>query len=219
MADQAQDAGASDNIVTPAAPVVQVPDKPRVQASELPPEALKARLEAAEASGQRKLLESLGIKEAAELKTLIDEKHKRDEAAKSLEQRAAEQATALEAERARGAALIATIKARADVEIAALTDAQRAAVAAIAGDDASKQLAAIDALKPTWGSQSAPAVQAPSAPAAQSTTTPRASAPAEAGTVAMADARATFERLKVENPFAAAQFARRHAGSLFAGNK
>lgn len=211
MADEAQ------GTVAPAVPAETPAEKPRVRADELPPDALKARLEQAKATGQRELLESLGVKSPDEIKALVDERRHREEAQKTLEQRAAEQATALKAEQARADAYLATISSRANVELAALSDAQRAAVKALAGEDPAAALKAIDALKPTWASAAvAPEAptSAPPPPPVQTSTAPRPNAPPEAGVIAQADVRATYESLKKTNPFQAAAFAVRNAGSL-----
>jgi hypothetical protein len=54
----------------------------------------------------------------------------------------------------------------------------------------------------------------PAAPVARSTS-PAPTAPADAGTAAIADHRAEHERLRKINPFAAASYGLRHAADVF----
>lgn len=156
---------------------------------------LAARLE----RERKALLNGLGVQSEADAKTALAAYKQAQEAAKSEAQRTAEKLAALEAQAASltaaNAQQQAVIAARAALELAALTDAQRAAVAAIAGEDVGKQLLAIDHLKPTWAA--APATPAPSKPAipAPANTSPQALPGAGAVPGAPADHLADWKSL------------------------
>jgi hypothetical protein len=87
-------------------------------------------------------------------------------------------------------------------------------VTAIAGDDPSARLRAIDALKPTWAAPQADAAGAPVA-TVPATTAPRPTAPSETAAPAITDHRAEYDRLEQQNPFAAAAYAARHPREIF----
>jgi hypothetical protein len=127
----------------------------------------------------------------------------------------------------RATALEQTVKARADLELAGLTDVQRAAVAAVAGDDSARVLSAIDALKPTWGSAPAtqtvatpvvapttPVAPAPVAPAPAATTSPPPTAPGSA-TGSPPNRKAEYEALKKTSGVAAAAYLNRYERDIY----
>lgn len=207
-------------VETQAAPVAA----PATETStvSIPREAFNERLARERAAGTRELLESIGIKDPATLKTIVEEHSKRLEGQKTIEERAASTATALEAERTEKAGLLKVVTDRAALEFNLLSPAQKTAVVALAGDDPARRLSAIDALWPTWAAQesqqaaSATAV-VPVVPAtpAQRDTAARPTAPTEAATTAVTDHKSEWERLQKTNPFAAASYAIRHAGQIF----
>lgn len=95
----------------------------------------------------------------------------------------------------------------AKAQMGALTEAQQAAVSAVAGEDAAKQLKTIEALRPTWAGAAAPA-------AAVATKAPDTAhgrtAPNSAGSVAETDHKAFYETLEQSNPILAARYALVH---------
>lgn len=205
---------------SPASPVATAPAAPTGQ---LPPAEepnwFKPRVEQAKRSGANEVLGKLGVKDAEEAKALIDKAKAAEEAAKTELQKAQEKAKALEAQAARASDLEKTVKARADVELAALTEAQKAAVVAVAGDDPARTLSTIDALKPTWVTAPATAVApAPMAtaqpalpaatptPVAPATTSPPPNAPGGSPIASPPDRKAEYAALKAKNPHAAAVY-------------
>jgi len=106
--------------------------------------------------------------------------------------------------------LEATITARATREMGALTQAQQAAVTAIAGNDAAAQLRAIDALAPTWA---APAPgQAPPAPPipAPGQSAPVNPNPPPPNPNPQPNVQATYADLQRRNPVQAANYLLMH---------
>lgn len=209
--------------VAPPAPAVPEHHEDEVK---LPRSAFNERISSARSAERAALLKELGITDPAEVRSLLAEKHAREEATKSAEQRAAEKEAALVAERQRVESLLATVRARSEVEMGALTDAQKQAVLAIAGDDPAKRLAAIDALLPTWKTAAPVAVPAPVTPPAPvappappppappATTAPARGAPPDGQTV-IVDHKAEYERLREINPFVAAQYANSHPTDIY----
>jgi hypothetical protein len=91
------------------------------------------------------------------------------------------------------AAVTSTVKSR----MATLTDAQRSAVVAVAGDDPARQLKTIEALAATWTATTAPRDSAPGP-----------SMPRDGAVVGSAPtSRETFEQLRASNPVLAARYA------------
>ncbi len=216
MADDLQGTAAPETKTeTPAAPTVE---KPRVQAAELPPEALKARLDSAKDAARRELLADLGVSDPRDVKAALEELKKRQDAERSELERATGRVKELEARAEKATAYEVVIAGRASAEMAGLDDRAKAFVTAEAGDDPAKQLATIDRLRASGlMTVATPAPVAPPAtpPAAPVNTAPRPNAPAEAGAAVVTDVRATYKRLNSENPFAAAAFAQSNAASLF----
>lgn len=91
-------------------------------------------------------------------------------------------------------------------QLAALTEEQRTAVAAVAGDDPALQLKTISALRPTWASAAAPAATAQ--PAAPKDTATAPSAPKDGVTTqSPPDLKAMHADYQKTNPVFAARFA------------
>ena len=215
MADDAQGTVApavNDQTQTPAAP-----EKPRVQADALPPEALKARLDAAKETARREMLAELGASDPKDVKASLAELKKRQDAERSEVERLTAQAKDLEAKAARADALSAVIAGRASAELGALGEQERAFVTAEAGDDPARQLATIDRMRASGLLKTAAPAVAPAAPVAPvvRSTSPAPTAPTDAETAALADHRAEHERLRKINPFAAAAYGIRHAADVF----
>lgn len=178
----------------------------------------KSAAKEAEAAARKAMLAELGVDDPAVLKKLADEEKKRAEERKSLEQRVAERETALKAKDDRNRELEESVKSYAEMQLAGLTEQQKAAVLAVAGSDPPKQLKAIEALRPTWsivapnaqapqGSQAAtgsdstnqtnaapPVVQPPAVKPA-SATAPAPNAPPPAGAPVVPNHLETYEKL------------------------
>jgi hypothetical protein len=212
-----------------AAVVAAPPAAPTATATQDGPPAtepnwFKPRVEQAKRSGANEVFAKLGVKDADEAKALVDKAKAADEAVKTELQKAQEKAKSADSYAVRIAELEKTVKARVDVELAALTEQQRTAVAALAGDDPSKTLAAIDALKPTWvttpAAVVAPAVVAPPAtpvvaPAAPATTSPPPNAPGGSPNTSPPDRKAEYAALKAKNPHAAALYLNKHSAEIY----
>jgi len=199
----------------PAAPPPVTPPAPQgasVAPGGDPPPWLNDRIAQAKKNAEAETLKALGVTNIDEAKAAVDAAKAAADAKKTAEQRAAELDTQLKAEREKSAGYETTIKARAAAELATLTPEQKAAVTAISGDDAAKQLSTIDSLRPTWA-KPAGAPQPPPVPPPASTSQ-AGGAPPPTTTVAK-DKKATLESLEKQNPMAAATFALRNAGELY----
>lgn len=193
----------SDVTVTPDAPAINVPEKSPAPApapvgkseADGKPEWLDARLE----RERSKLLKDLGVQSIDDAKKILAEHAAKAEAEKSTAQKAAELETSLKATKAEKESLAAALGEYAKAQMGALTEAQRSAVAAVAGDDPALQLKTINALRPTWASAAAPAAPADTAP-------PPA-APKGGPVSEPPDAKAIHEELKKTNPVLAARYA------------
>lgn len=221
MTTEAQGTSATVTIEQTTAPA---PDKPRVKADELPPDALKARLEAEAEKTRRAVLAELGVTDTKDAKAALDELKKRRDAEKTEQERLTARVAELEAQAARAGALSTIIAGRAASELGALSDKTRAYVTAEAGDDPARQLATIDRMRASGlldaapvAPPAAPAPAPPATPAAPAVrdTLPSRGAPADAATGATVDHRAEWERLQKINPIAAAAYGNRYAADVF----
>jgi translation initiation factor IF-2 len=134
-----------------------------------------------------------------------------EESQKSELQKLNERIAALEPTAKKAADYEQVIAKHADAELAKLTDEQRAAVLAIAGDDKARALSTVEALRPTWV-KAAPAAPAPPPPPAN---TAAATAAPTGGLVPTVNHKATWEALKATNPMYAAQYLRAHSADIF----
>ena len=205
----------------PAAPAAPAPPPPSAGAppAEEPPW-FKPRLEQARRSAEQGLLQRLGFASEAEAKTAREAATAAANANKTAEQRAAEQAAELASAKARAERAEAANVARAARELAALTPERRAAVEALAGSDATAQLATLDALLPTWAVQTAtPAATAATTTTATTaptaTTSPPATAPGGAPNTSPTDHKARYAELKRTNPGAAAVYLNAHEHEIY----
>lgn len=218
-----QDAEQTPPAAPPAAQQAAV-ESPKVSTNDLPPEALSQRLtrerEKATKEARSQLLQELGVTDPTEAKTAIEAAAARREAEKTQ----AEKLAALEAKHAtaetRKSQLESIISQRYETESARLTEAQRAAVTAIAGDDKALALRTIDTLSATWAATQpvAPpaatqAITHPAAPAAQDTA-PGKTAPPE-GKTSPPDHKAVWQAMNKTNPFRAGEYLRRHRADIF----
>jgi hypothetical protein len=197
-------------VVTPGEPVVNVDSSaqqkpetaPETQKNSKEPDWLPARLEQA----RRSILKDLGVDDVEAAKAAITAAKAADEQKKSEAQKAAEFATLNKTLQASLDATTQALGTYAKAQMAGLSDAQRAAVAAVAGDDAAKQLSTIDALRPTWASAAAPAATAtPSAPVTD--TAPNRGMPKDGGGHSPPDHSAVWAELQKTNPVLAARYA------------
>lgn len=189
-----------DPAATPAAPAAASAGK-QSTAPEGEPAWLGPRLERERA----KVLKDLGIESPEEAKKAIDAARAAAEAQKSDAQKRGELESTLKAERAAKQEMAAALDAYAKSQMGALTEAQRNAVAAVAGEDPAKQLKTIEALKPTWAGAAAPA--APAAPPPVRDTAPAPAAPKDGAPSPPPDAKAIHEELQKSNPILAARYA------------
>lgn len=181
---------------TTSKPLAAPPAAPSAPASEGKPPWLDARLDQARQS----LLKELGFESVEAGKKAATDLHAKLEAEKSDAQKRGELEASLKQERDRSQAMSATLGAYAKGQLSTLTEAQRNAVTAVAGEDPAKQLQTIEALRPTWATTSAPA-------APPKDTAPAPAAPKDGNVSAPPDQQAQHDELKKTNPVLAARFA------------
>lgn len=202
---------ATETVADTAAPAVETVPIAST-AKEESPNWLPMRLEQAKRSALTEAHKTLGVESLDQAKALIEKARTLEEQSKSDIQKLTERLSALEPVAAKTAALQERLERQADAALASLTEAQRAAVLAIAKDDKTAALDTIEALRPTWAAM-APAPPAP-LPAPAKTTAATAAPPAIAPT-AVTNHRATYDALKAENPLAAAQYLNAYAKQIF----
>jgi hypothetical protein len=198
----------SDQIIaTPVAAPVVVDPKPVVtqapSATETEkPHWLPARLE----RERQQVLKDLGVESVEDAKKAIAELTAKRDAEKTAAQKAAELETSLKASSARTQEMTEALNAFASSQLGSLTEEQRSAVLAVAGDDPAKQLKAVAALTPTWKAAAPPPAAKPA------DTAPAPAAPKDGGTptAGMSDLKAKYEQLQKDNPIVAARYALTH---------
>lgn len=196
----------TDPPVAPAQPVAAPPpEQPLLNSQQL-----NDRIAQAKRSEREAVLRELGVSSPDEVKAALAAKKAADDANKSAAEKAADLARQLEASTSKAAALELAVKERASLELASLTDAQRAAVQAVAGDDAASQLRAIDKLKPTWAAAPKPL------PAPASTSAAPAAPPSKDAPAADVDHSAVYDALKKSNPMMAADYQDRYGAQITA---
>jgi hypothetical protein len=199
MSEQGTAAPAAAQETPAPAPQAQ-PQAAVTPATEADPAWLPGRLERAQEAGKKAILAELGIEDPEKAKAFIKAGQEAEDQKKSLADKLAEQATEAEKLRGREARLSGIVSAQAQAQMSALSDEQRAAVKAIAGDDPGEQLRAVTALAPTWKVQSAQ-------PVAPATTSPPPAAPPGTSAGSPPDHKAVHQRLLETNPIAAARYA------------
>jgi len=164
----------------PAAPTPAAPAAAPAQADDKEPHWLSGRLDRA----KKELLKELGVEDVKDAKAALAAFKADQEAKKSDLQKAQERAASLETAAKERDLYKTHVEASSKASLAALTEAQRAAVTRLAGDDPLRIADAIDVLRPTWaaaapaGTTGAPAPVAPPPPApAPANTAPPAGAP------------------------------------------
>jgi hypothetical protein len=189
------------------------------------PSWFKPRIDQAKRSGKTEVLSALGVKDEAEAKALLDKARAVEEAAKTELQKAKEKADGFETRAKRADALEAAVKSQSDIELASLTEAQRAIVADIIGDDPATIVQKLPKLKASWATAAPAAAQAaaqvvaaPLAPAAPlpapATTSPPPNAPG-GSTVATPDHKAEYVALKAKNPHQAALYLNAYSDKIY----
>jgi hypothetical protein len=149
-----------------------------------------------------KVLRALGVETEEDAKAALADLQKRQDAEKTELQRLQEQVAALQGVTTERDALLTVVGQRAANELATLSDEQREAVQALAGDDPHKQLHAIETLRKTWAKPPGGNGEPVPAPA---TTTPTSPAPT-APTASAEDHLGEWERLQSNDPFGAAHY-------------
>lgn len=205
------DTAASGTIASaaPALPTISLPSLPALP-SQSEPDWLPKRLEQAKRSAADEMLKALGLDSLDAAKAVITKAKELEDSKKSEIQRLQEEKSKLEPEAKRATDLAAVVAKYADAELAKLTEEQRAAVAAIAGDDKARTLATVEALRPTW-IKAAPIPVQPPTPA---TTAASTAAPAGAA-IPTLNHKATWESLKQSNPMLAAHYLVAHAADIY----
>jgi hypothetical protein len=184
------------NVPAPAATQANPDEPPAVD-----PKWLGERLKRATAQH----LKSLGFESEEDAKAALEARRVAAEAAKTTEQKLLEAQQAhkkLERQLAERDELVAKTAA---AKLAALTDAQRAAIEATAGKDPLLQLSMIEAFAPTWAAQAA----APAAPGAPAASRPAHTAAPAAPPPVPGAPKTDFDKwidLKATDPVAASLF-------------
>jgi hypothetical protein len=197
--------------VTP--PVASAPKPATPQPGDEEQPWFKERLSRAEQQAREKLLTELGVKDPEKAKAAILAAAKAEEDAKTTGEKlgtATKRVEELEAEAAELRGTVATVAAG---RLAALTEDQRKAVVDLAGDDASAQIIAINALEPTWAAASTPKPAATTAKK-PATTAPTPNAP-PTETTSPPDHKAIHAQLKKTNPHAAAVYLNAHHSQIY----
>lgn len=177
-------------------------DEPEAPKKE--PSWLKSRLDRERDAATRAALRELGMDDLTAAKEQLSAFKALQESKLSEEERLRQKLSELDATKAELAEYRAAVDAQAVEAMAALTDTQKAAVLAIAGDSPHKQIRAIAALKTTWVE-----VQ-PTKPIAP----PLSTAPASKAPTPTADAPTSvllkYEALEQQHPARAAYFYLKH---------
>lgn len=220
-------------VAPPAAPIAPPAPPPTAPAVDTePPEGnepawAKTRLTRAEQKGRASLLRDLGVEDPEVLKQALADRNARIEAEKTAAQKAADEKARADKLAAERDELHAAVVVQATSELARLTEAQRAAVVDLAGDNPAKQITTIAKLRPTWAAAPPPSNTAP--PATAQTEPPKpAPLPPPANTAPAGNAPpprapestdhlAVFESIK--NPITQAAYYERNKNAIEAARK
>ena len=216
---------------TPSPPLAAASQPATPPAPEKDPNWLNERIARAQKNAQAALLKDLGLESIDDAKAAVNDLKAKREAEKTTAQKAAEYENKLKAVTAQNESLSTAVATYAAAQMGTLSDPQKAAVVAIAGEDPAKQLTTIEALRPTWkttapagtdassastqqtapGGAPAPALApAPGTAAPQprpADTAPAPNAPKDTTTTPLTDPKAVYAELKKTNPVIAARFA------------
>ena len=190
--------------------------KPQVQADALPPDALKARLDAAKATGRAEVLRDLGVTDTEQLKTALASITAAAEAKKSDAEKIAGHLAELERTRASLTDATAAVASVWATESSKLTAEQLAAVDELAGDSVTAKVRALNVLRKTWtaAAPTAAPTTTPAAAPAPTSTAPTTGGPAPT-TTSQTDHKAVYEQISKENPVQAARYLRAHEREIF----
>lgn len=203
-------------------PPVETP-KPQVLADSLPSDALKARIDAAKATGRAEFLRELGVTDPEQLKAALAMAAAAEDAKRSDAEKLAIHLSELDKTRASLAEAKSAIGLLWAEQSAALTPEQLEAVNALAGDDPTAKVKTLGVLRKTWATQAAqqsaaaqtPAAAPPTAPAqTPATTSPSGGAPPPT-TTSQTDHKAVYEQLSKTNPVKAARYLNAHEREIF----
>jgi hypothetical protein len=180
-----------------------------VTVDDLPPEALRQRIEQAKRTAQTELLASLGIASVDDAKTAIAAHKAATEAAKT-------DAEKLATLNLRVTAQAEALNVAVSQAAAKMTPDQKAAVDLIAGNDQVTWLKTVAALSPTWATP-VPATSAVPAAAQPlpTSTAPATPAPTSGAPPAAPNHAAVYKGLIAANPFAAARYADKYGDACF----
>lgn len=203
MSEPTQTAVAETTIaIDPSTP--KAPAPAQAPAAKGEPEEKPSWLDARLDRERRSLLKELGIESLDAAKKDFEELKAAREAKKTDAQKAAETETSLKAANARLDEMNRALAGHAKDELSKLSEAQRNAVVAVAGEDPARQLSTITALRSTWTSAAAPAAPADTGP---KDTAPAPSMPKDGGNAPPPDVKAVYAELKKTNPVLAARYA------------
>ena len=222
----------TEELVNPAE-VKVVPDAtapPATQATtdQQDPSWLAGRLERAKEAAMKDIARMLGVENLEKAKATLEAARKAEDERKTELQRLTERTVALEAAAKRAEQLEGVLSQRAEVELVGLTDAQRSAVLALAGEDKAAQLRAITALRPTWQAASAASTAATTPSQADSASTAAAAPrvapastsaattqPASTSAQPTVDHKAEYSRLRATNPVFAAHYLQAYRSEIY----
>lgn len=218
-AAEAENAGAQNQPAAPDAQQSAPAGKPAQEPSKTAEQPQAQRAEEPRwtkeraAQERRAFLRELGFESEEQAKAVREAEAARIEASKTLEQKLAEAAAEKTTLASRLQEMEQAVKVNADSVLQSLTQEQQAAVAAITGGDPSRVISAVNALRPTWAAQAAERQAAEQ----QSATTSAASGPTAADTSSTVDHKAEYQRLRKENPVAAAEYRFAHFREVTGG--
>ena len=182
----------------PASAPVEAPKPPEApKVVEAKPDPLKATL-----------AELLGNVTPERLREILTTGKAAEEARKTDAEKAAAAKAEAELHRTEATALRALVDAQAKAALAGLSEAQRAAVKAVAGEDPAKVLQTVEAMRATWSK-----TEPPVAPAGNSA--PNPSAPSPTQPTPAVDHKSKYQALEQVNPFAAAAYLAQHRRDIY----
>jgi len=198
----------------PAAPAPAAAPNP-VQAADLPPQALKDRLDHTRSKAEADLLARLGGGKAEDIAAKLKRLQEMEDASLSERERTEKQIAELRVEAAEAGRYRKMFGEQTAVELAALSEEQRAAVQAYAGEDPVEQHRMIRAFHmaaggaPVAGTPAAGVVPPPVQPA---TTVPAGTAPAPAS--GLKTKAEEWDDLRKRDPIAGQLFHQLHAREI-----
>ena len=194
----------------PATPEVKAPEQGE-------PGWLKPRLEQAERSAQSALLKRLGVDKAEDVEARLKRLDELEKSQLSEREIAQKERDALLAQANDAKRYSEVLTGRRDREFAGLTDAQRDAVTAVAGDDPVAQLKAIDALSKTWSRK--PEEQKPAGddekPKPKDTAPPKDAPRGDGGNTSPVNHKEHYQKLKTTNPVLAGLYLNDHLTEIY----